>query len=108
MIASGSSIVALLPYIQQLIYGYNLYKTCTSRVHFIWQIETPGKPWNNICLNFHLPCLNIGDRFQRLLDKALNADTKKANILKRAPVSQSIFILNGKLIYQDSQNINLY
>jgi len=43
MIASGSGIVAQLPYLKQLIYRYNARKSCTRRVHLVWQLETGGK-----------------------------------------------------------------
>ena len=42
MVASGFGIAALLPYLKQLIYGYNACKTRTRRVRLIWQIETLG------------------------------------------------------------------
>ncbi|KAF2258055.1 hypothetical protein CC78DRAFT_538086 [Lojkania enalia] len=40
MVASGSGIVAQLPYLKQLIYGYNAHKSRTRRVHLVWQLET--------------------------------------------------------------------
>jgi hypothetical protein len=43
MVASGSGIVAQLPYLKQLIYGYNARKSRTRRVHLVWQLETRGK-----------------------------------------------------------------
>jgi NAD(P)H-flavin reductase len=44
MISSGFGIAAQLPYLTQLIYGYNACKTRTRRVHLVWQLETIGKP----------------------------------------------------------------
>lgn len=43
MVASGSGIVAQLPYLKQLVYGYNARKSRTRRVHLVWQLETRGK-----------------------------------------------------------------
>lgn len=43
MVASGSGIVAQLPYLKQLIYGHNAHKSRTRRVHLVWQLETRGK-----------------------------------------------------------------
>src|SRR5947208_2691041 len=43
MAASGFGMVAQLPYLKQLIYGYNARKTRTRRVHLVWQLETLGK-----------------------------------------------------------------
>jgi len=43
MVASGFGIAAQLPYLKQLIYGYNACKTRTRRVHLVWQLKTLGK-----------------------------------------------------------------
>ena len=43
VVASGFGIAAQLPYLRQLIYGYNACKTRTCRVHLVWQLETLGK-----------------------------------------------------------------
>ena len=43
VVASGFGIAGIIPYLKQLLYGYN---TCTSRVrrvHFVWQVATIGK-----------------------------------------------------------------
>lgn len=40
VVASGFGIAAVIPYIRQMIYGYN---TCTSqirRIHLVWQVES--------------------------------------------------------------------
>ena len=44
LIASGFGIASQLPYLKQLIYGYNACKTRNRRVHLVWQLETLGKP----------------------------------------------------------------
>jgi predicted ferric reductase len=43
MVASGFGIAAQLPYLRQLIHGYNSCKTRTRRIHLVWQVETLGK-----------------------------------------------------------------
>ena len=42
MIADGFGIVPQLPYLKQLIYGYNACKTKTRRIHLVWQLKTNG------------------------------------------------------------------
>lgn len=43
MIASGFEIVAQLPYLRQLIRGYNDFTTRTRRIRLVWQLENIGK-----------------------------------------------------------------
>jgi len=43
MVASGFGIVAQLPYLRQLIRGYNDFTTRTRRVRLVWQLENIGK-----------------------------------------------------------------
>lgn len=43
VVASGFGIATAIPYMRQMIYGYN---TCTSqirRLHLVWQVETMGQ-----------------------------------------------------------------
>jgi NAD(P)H-flavin reductase len=42
MIASGFGIAAQLPYLKQLIHGYNARDVRARRIHLIWQIEDKG------------------------------------------------------------------
>ncbi len=42
MIASGFGIAAELPYVKQLIHGYNNCKARTRRVHLVWQLQSLG------------------------------------------------------------------
>ena len=44
MIASGFGMAAQLPYLKQVIYGYNASKTRTRRIHLVWQLESLGQP----------------------------------------------------------------
>ncbi len=43
MIASGFGIAAHLPYLKQLIYGYNARKVRARRIHLVWQLSDIGK-----------------------------------------------------------------
>lgn len=43
MVASGFGIVAQLPYLRQLIRGYNDFTTRTRRIRLVWQLENIGK-----------------------------------------------------------------
>ena len=42
MIATGFGIAAQLPYLKQLIHGYNNCKARTRRVHLVWQLQSIG------------------------------------------------------------------
>jgi hypothetical protein len=42
MIATSFGIAAQLPYLKQLIHGYNNYKARTRRVHLVWQLQSIG------------------------------------------------------------------
>ena len=43
MVASGFGIVPQLPYLRQLIRGYNDFTTRTRRIRLVWQLENIGK-----------------------------------------------------------------
>jgi NAD(P)H-flavin reductase len=43
MVANGFGMASFLPYLRQLIYSYNTWKSPTRRIHVIWQLEKPGK-----------------------------------------------------------------
>ncbi|EHY57102.1 hypothetical protein HRR83_002602 [Exophiala dermatitidis] len=40
MMADGFGVVSYLPYLKQLIHGYNACKIRTRRIHLVWQLET--------------------------------------------------------------------
>ena len=42
MVASGYGVAALLPYIQELIRGYNGCEVRTRRLHLVWLLQEPG------------------------------------------------------------------
>ncbi|KAH8799661.1 cell surface metalloreductase [Xylogone sp. PMI_703] len=76
MVANGFGIAAQLPYLKQLIYGYNACKTRTRRVHLVWQLDT----------------LDIGITVESLLNNALADDTLDEGYI----LSISIYIQSGK------------
>lgn len=43
LLANGSGIAAVLPYLRKLIHGRNTMTCCTRRVHLVWQLHTLGK-----------------------------------------------------------------
>jgi NAD(P)H-flavin reductase len=43
MVASGFGIAAHLPYLKQLIHGYNAREVCARRIHLVWQVRDIGK-----------------------------------------------------------------
>jgi NAD(P)H-flavin reductase len=43
LLAGGSGIAAVLPYLRKLINGYNTSTCRTRRIHFVWQLKTQGK-----------------------------------------------------------------
>lgn len=42
-VASGFGIAGVIPYLRQLLYGYNTSTSQVRRVHFVWQVATLGK-----------------------------------------------------------------
>ncbi|PGG99692.1 hypothetical protein AJ80_09306 [Polytolypa hystricis UAMH7299] len=52
LMASGFGVAAVIPYLKQLIHGYNARSSRTRRVHLVWQLRTPDlavavQPWLN-------------------------------------------------------------
>jgi hypothetical protein len=45
IVASGFGIVAHLPYLKQLIHGYNAREVRAHRIHLVWQVQDIGKSW---------------------------------------------------------------
>jgi NAD(P)H-flavin reductase len=43
MVASGFGIAAHLPYLKQLIHGYNAREVRARRIHLVWQVRDIGK-----------------------------------------------------------------
>jgi predicted ferric reductase len=42
MVASGFGIAAHLPYLKQLLHGYNSRRVHTRRIHLVWELKTLG------------------------------------------------------------------
>ena len=42
-IASGFGIAGVIPYVKQLLYGYNTSTSHIRRVHLVWQVQSLGK-----------------------------------------------------------------
>ena len=42
-IASGFGLARVIPYVKQLLYGYNTSTSRIRRVHFVWQVQSLGK-----------------------------------------------------------------
>jgi NAD(P)H-flavin reductase len=43
IVASGFGIIVYLPYLKQLIYGYNTRKVRTRQIYLVWQVRDIGK-----------------------------------------------------------------
>ena len=43
IVASGFGIAAHLPYLKQLIHGYNVREVRARRIHLVWQVRDIGK-----------------------------------------------------------------
>ena len=43
IVASDFGIAAHLPYLKQLIYGYNVREVRARRIHLVWQVRDIGK-----------------------------------------------------------------
>ncbi|KAH8585783.1 ferric-chelate reductase [Bisporella sp. PMI_857] len=59
MVASDFGIAALLPYLKELLHGYNAREVRARRVHLVWQVQS----------------LDITKAAEQLLNSALNEDT---------------------------------
>lgn len=76
MIASGFGMAAQLPYLKQLIYGYNACKIRTRRIHLVWQLETLGKLQILASrMSRKLTTAEVGIAMEPLLNDALIDDT---------------------------------
>lgn len=47
IIASDFGIAAHLPYLKQLIHGYNVRKVRARRIHLVWQLSDIGESWTD-------------------------------------------------------------
>jgi hypothetical protein len=53
-VASGFEIAAHLPYLKQLIYGYNAREVRACRIHLVWQVRDLVKSSNPLFLHNYL------------------------------------------------------
>jgi hypothetical protein len=71
--ATGSGIIALLPYFGRLIQNQHAYPSCTRRLHLVWQIEDLGETCSSSAINQvltgpsdHSSCFRVHQlRFER-------------------------------------------
>ena len=47
MVATGIGIAAQLPYLKELIKGFNNCETRTRRIHLVWQLDLVGRANDN-------------------------------------------------------------
>ena len=74
MITSDFGIAAHLPYLKQLIHGYNARKLRARRVHLVWQLSNIGKFRTDRSPILRLTSSDIGIAAQPLLNSALDDD----------------------------------
>lgn len=41
--ATGSGVIAILPYLERLIHNHGVRRSCTRRIHLVWEVEDSGK-----------------------------------------------------------------
>ena len=73
MIATGFGIVAILPYLKELVDGYKRCEVVTRRVHLVWQLNSRGL-WLYLCGERIL--MVLGDELvaKDLIDELLATD----------------------------------
>lgn len=75
MVANGFGIAAHLPYLKQLIHGYNAREVRAQWIHLVWQVQDIGKSWPLILFKTNLTEPDVTIAAQPLLNGALNEDT---------------------------------
>lgn len=75
MVASGFGIAAQLPYLKELIEGYNRCEVRTRRIHLIWQLREQGTSRLLILVGRRLISIGEETYAEDLVDKALQDDT---------------------------------
>ena len=89
LVASGLGIAAQLPYLRQLIRGYNDFRVRTRRIHLVWQLQSLGE-YRGTCPVDRQLILQAEDGAlaQDLLNQALKDDTMDDGyvILPRSPI----------------------
>ena len=75
LVGTGFGMAALLPYLQQLIHGYQTRKVCTRRIRVIWQVRHIGKNSHGYTnVNGTLTNAETALAMQPLLNNALKGD----------------------------------
>jgi predicted ferric reductase len=74
MFASGLGIAVQLPYLRQLIRGFNDFTASTRRIHLVWQLENIGKCTGYKTLLRQLTVAEDGAPAEEFLNKALGED----------------------------------
>lgn len=109
MVASGFRIAALLPYLKQLIHGYNAHEVCARRIYLVWQVRNIGKLCAIIFFRTKRsdkPDVTIAA--QSLLNGALNEDTLDdgwVSINDLQDFCRSLTIENRFLLSQSTANL---
>lgn len=75
MVASGFGIAAQLPYLKEIIEGYNKCEVRTRRIHLIWQLREQGTPSLRSLIGPWLTSLGEESYAEDLVDRALQDDT---------------------------------
>ena len=89
LVASGLGIAAQLPYLRQLIRGYNDFRVRTRRIHLVWQLQSLGEYGGTCPVDRQLILqAEDGALAQDLLNQALKDDTMDDGyvILPRSPI----------------------
>ena len=75
MIAAGSGIVAQLPYLKELVCGFNNFQVRTREIRLVWQLQSVGECFSSGCR--HITDKVPEDRrpASKLIDRALKEDT---------------------------------
>lgn len=75
MVASGFGIAAQLPYLKELIEGYNKCEVRTRRIHLIWQLREQGIFFPHTSIGETLTSAGEESYAEDLVDRALQDDT---------------------------------
>ena len=68
MVASGSGIVAQLPYLKQLVYDHNNHRARTRRVHLVWYLQYDSR--------FESTLISINAYFTRYWARSRTLDSR--------------------------------
>ncbi|KAI4167253.1 MAG: hypothetical protein LQ343_007350 [Gyalolechia ehrenbergii] len=86
MVASGFGIAAQLPYLKEIIEGYNKCEVRTRRIHLIWQLREQGTPSLRSLIGPWLTSLGEESYAEDLVDRALQDDTSDNGYILRVSI----------------------